>query len=780
MAQYDIVFVRNVDGAGTAFSEFVLSKPSEINMFLTQNPTTGVLSWELLSNMGGVEAVNLTVNTARTTAAKTTEETVTFKNGVVYMVNFVNGTSVSAATLNGVNIRLGDTNVSTTTLSTGASPVVVPMRYNSETNSLHIFGSHRTSDAIEDFCMRWQNSVIAGTGITRYKMVMEGHDGRFYPLAIGDNITVDGKSISTVKFKLNSPILWYLTTTALAENAVFTTLYSELYTTGDAVQRNFNKQSGWVANKAVYLVGTIDGDGYFILDNSTSQAYMTQALPTTADGKVYLLLGYMNDTTTAFRLVLDRIAYEFKGGKIRVYETAIQAGDIPLNDKGGWVYNPSNDLLYSSRQNIITHVSVGAAELVRDSAFQVIHQASQYAEILIGTTEGGDYVELNNLTVSQKDTLTGYRGLTAHTFDWDTKAFPYPNTVVAGFRGALKDSLEYSFAELFPNDKDVLPGLRILYTSDGNDGYYRFASLFRETQQDAAFEITNYYPGVMPVLRLWHSDTGQYLQFTHNGSGSAIESNELIHIIGVGGILMYTGGVTTYVRDAGLGIDTPSPEALLHIGAGYAGKPPIKLTQGTNLTTPEAGAVEWDGTRLFITNSTRQTLAYLKDIGLRASQTAVINATAHLAPTVIHGDSVGSSTILANTFVAGDVLTRKLAGVYNTAASTQNITVRVLLNTTVLISITGNLPASANAWSWIGDVNLTIKTTGASGKSLLTGAFFMESRSLGYSVMIPLTVTTEIDIDTTQSNTIIVDAQWANSGNSLKSIHSNLKLERVN
>lgn len=55
-----------------------------------------------------------------------------------------------------------------------------------------------------------------------------------------------------------------------------------------------------------------------------------------------------------------------------------------------------------------------------------------------------------------------------------------------------------------------------------------------------------------------------------------------------------------------LGIGTTSPTAVLHIKAGTAtaGTAPIKLTSGTNLTTPEAGAMEYDGTSLYFSPST--------------------------------------------------------------------------------------------------------------------------------------------------------------------------------
>jgi hypothetical protein len=61
-----------------------------------------------------------------------------------------------------------------------------------------------------------------------------------------------------------------------------------------------------------------------------------------------------------------------------------------------------------------------------------------------------------------------------------------------------------------------------------------------------------------------------------------------------------------------------SATASIHIGAGtgLAGSAPLKFTAGTNLSGVEAGAVEWDGTNLFITQTglTRKTIAYTTDI----------------------------------------------------------------------------------------------------------------------------------------------------------------------
>ncbi len=54
-----------------------------------------------------------------------------------------------------------------------------------------------------------------------------------------------------------------------------------------------------------------------------------------------------------------------------------------------------------------------------------------------------------------------------------------------------------------------------------------------------------------------------------------------------------------------VGVQVAAPTALIHVAAGSAttSKAPFKFTSGTNLTTAEAGAVEYNGTNLFFTRS---------------------------------------------------------------------------------------------------------------------------------------------------------------------------------
>jgi hypothetical protein len=89
---------------------------------------------------------------------------------------------------------------------------------------------------------------------------------------------------------------------------------------------------------------------------------------------------------------------------------------------------------------------------------------------------------------------------------------------------------------------------------------------------------------------------------------------------GGGGNLHFQTGSGSYgtyttkmivLKNGNVGIGQNTPTAYLHLKAGTAtaGTAPIKLTSGTNLTTPENGTLEYDGTNLyFTTGGVRKTI----------------------------------------------------------------------------------------------------------------------------------------------------------------------------
>ena len=78
------------------------------------------------------------------------------------------------------------------------------------------------------------------------------------------------------------------------------------------------------------------------------------------------------------------------------------------------------------------------------------------------------------------------------------------------------------------------------------------------------------------------------------------------YLVGVKPLLLNAQG-----GNIGIGSTSSSAHLQIAAGTGTAGNAPLKFTAGTNLATPESGAIEFDGTNLYITDNTntRKTIA---------------------------------------------------------------------------------------------------------------------------------------------------------------------------
>lgn len=224
------------------------------------------------------------------------------------------------------NIRLGATNASTTTMTVGAGGVV-PLYFDG--TYYNMFGSYRTTDS--NTYDRMQHSVAKQMGETlyRYKFILEGIDGKFYPIVTTNqtSTTLVQKTPTNATLKIGGNIFYYNTTTTVAADGTVNNTYSEI-NTGNMVY-NFNQNGGYQLQKPIYLVGIPQASGGYKLDSN----YYTQDLPTTEDGKIYIQLGLVY-AQNSLRLEIEHPVYEFKDGKVRPYiaehtHTISQITDFP-------------------------------------------------------------------------------------------------------------------------------------------------------------------------------------------------------------------------------------------------------------------------------------------------------------------------------------------------------------------------------------------------------------------------------------------------------------------
>lgn len=154
----------------------------------------------------------------------------------------------------------------------------------------------------------------------------------------------------------------------------------------------------------------------------------------------------------------------------------------------------------------------------------------------------------------------------------------------------------------------------------------------------------------------------------------------------IGGSTPAAVHATTLNTTGHVGIGVTAPTAVLHLKAGTAtaNTAPIKLTSGVNLTTPEDGALEYDGTDLWFTvGSARRTLAFgpvganvssatsitptgkiFHVTGTTTVQTIVLPYTGFVGPLVIIPDGVFVTGLTGNIALASTTVVGKALSYY--------------------------------------------------------------------------------------------------------------------
>jgi len=164
----------------------------------------------------------------------------------------------------------------------------------------------------------------------------------------------------------------------------------------------------------------------------------------------------------------------------------------------------------------------------------------------------------------------------------------------------------------------VLTGTYIAPISDTNyvvqnSGQY-VAEYIGTNGAYAGFLVCGTGAATQPFVQYYNSSTGKaWTQMMTAGDLNIIKGNAL-------GTTLLTLG-----NNLNVGIAKATPTARLHLPAGTAAAntAPIKLTSGTNLTTPENGALEYDGTSLFFTPASTRYNVLMNGLGLAGGQTVV-------------------------------------------------------------------------------------------------------------------------------------------------------------
>lgn len=137
----------------------------------------------------------------------------------------------------------------------------------------------------------------------------------------------------------------------------------------------------------------------------------------------------------------------------------------------------------------------------------------------------------------------------------------------------------------------------------------------------------------------------------------------------------FTGTGLTILNAGRVGIATTAPTARLHLpaGAAAANGAPLKFTSGTNLTSVEAGSVEYNGASFFFNPSTTRLRAVLTDNSIPSNgQLPIGNGTNYTNATITAG------TGISVTNGAGSITIASTSGFTPASVSTSDATVTTI------------------------------------------------------------------------------------------------------
>ena len=197
--------------------------------------------------------------------------------------------------------------------------------FDGTTNGITISGDRNTTNAL--YYSNYYRS--SGTnGVYGYSLIMKDASGDYQSI-ITSYGTGTTKSVNTAGFRFDGEILYHSPSSSRTSGTVFADSAYPIYGYID-FRYSSNCGTTLTTQKPLYLVGTFGTDDLFYLD--TTQ-WWTQTLPTSDDGKVYILLG-TTYSTYQFSLIKDHPVYIYKDGKIQDYYTWKQnrIGDyLPLS-----------------------------------------------------------------------------------------------------------------------------------------------------------------------------------------------------------------------------------------------------------------------------------------------------------------------------------------------------------------------------------------------------------------------------------------------------------------
>lgn len=257
--------------------------------------------------------------------------TIILKNGIV--------TSASGFTLNinGLGAKPSYSNMATGNDVTPTAPTRDTTIFNINYTMIFVYSvdvvdgggwvCYRGYDANTNtlaYQVRTQAVSLPMDSITyRYRLLFQSVNGKKFVPANNSNSTNATASRTVIQTPIDpfGLIMYYGTTASVAAGAKPSSSYLWQQFNGISLGYSFNRTGAaltMTASLPIYLKCAPQSNGSAIIDSTTP---FVQALPSTADGKIYIFLG-IAESATAMMLTLEHPVYEYVDGAVRQWTNA--------------------------------------------------------------------------------------------------------------------------------------------------------------------------------------------------------------------------------------------------------------------------------------------------------------------------------------------------------------------------------------------------------------------------------------------------------------------------
>ena len=202
---------------------------------------------------------------------------------------------------------------------------------------------------------RYANGTfVTRTELYKYQVLLTYDETSVFPINTVSDSTATTKTLTTESFNPFKPIYYYNTTGTVNANAAISKDYLWRGHPGVDLRYSFNTGTTLTSNKDVYLVATMQSDGMAKLATDTDP--ITQQIPATENGHIYILLGHAYSTSNIV-LYEDHPIFIYSCDSIRLYTQATDSALVKkalntvnttankfLKDTGEWEQVDCGDL----------------------------------------------------------------------------------------------------------------------------------------------------------------------------------------------------------------------------------------------------------------------------------------------------------------------------------------------------------------------------------------------------------------------------------------------------